>query len=232
MTSPVVWLQSLYQTAKLLRVSIISGRRRSKGLSRVQRPQLSVGARKTFNYIFNQYYSPHLWGQEQWFDRAHNVFIDWLVDGGLLAFLLYISLYLLSLWYIWKSSLSTAEKSIFTGLLAGYAVHNMFVFDNLASYYLFFLVLAFVFNLQESKGFAWLEKLNKNDEVANYVILPFAAILFVVVLYFINIRPIEANTDLIAALMDCFWPTIGSAFRTALAKSSRCQHLCGKSGDS
>jgi O-antigen ligase/Flp pilus assembly protein TadD len=158
---------------------------------------------ENFNYIFNANYSPHMWGQEQWFDRAHNVFLDWLVDGGLIGLALYLSLYLLSLWYIWKSSLGAAEKSILTGLLAGYAVHNMFVFDNLASYFLFFLVLAFVFSLRESKGFAWLEKLDKNDEVANYVILPFAAILFVVVLYFINIRPIEANTDLIAALEDC-----------------------------
>ena len=158
---------------------------------------------ENFNYLFNAGYSPHMWQDEQWFDRAHNVFLDWLVNGGLLAFLLYISLYLLSLWYIWKSSLTTAEKSIFTGLLAGYAVHNLFVFDNLASYYLFFLFLAFVSSLRESKGFAWLENLKKDNEVANYVVLPFVAILFVVVLYFINIRPISANTDLIAALQNC-----------------------------
>jgi len=156
-----------------------------------------------FNYIFNANYSPHMWADEQWFDRAHNVFLDWLVNGGLAALLLYISLYLLAMWYIWKSSLSIAEKSIFTGLFAGYAVHNMFVFDNLASYFLFFLVLAFAFSLRDSKGFAWLENMKQNDEAANYVVLPFAAILFVVVLYFINIRPIQANTDLIAALVDC-----------------------------
>ena len=232
MTSPVVWLQSLFQTAKLLRVSIISGLWLSKGLSQVQRPQLSVGARKT-SIIFSTNTIARTCGAKSNGSIALIMYFSTgLSTVGLLAFLLYISLYLLSLWYIWKSSLSTAEKSIFTGLLAGYAVHNMFVFDNLASYFLFFLVLAFVYTLRESKGFAWLEKLNKNDEVANYVILPFAAILFVVVLYFINIRPIEANTDLIAALDGLFWPTIGSAFRTALAKSSRCQHLCGKSGDS
>jgi tetratricopeptide (TPR) repeat protein/O-antigen ligase len=158
---------------------------------------------ENFNYLFNAGYSPHMYNDEQWFDRAHNVFLDWLVDGGLVAFLLYISFYFLSIWYIWKSSMTTAEKSILTGLLAGYAVHNLFVFDNMASYYLFFLFLAFVSSMRESKGFAWLEKLSKNDEVANYVILPFAAILFVLVLYFINIRPIQANTDIIAALENC-----------------------------
>ncbi len=158
---------------------------------------------ENFNYIFNANYNAHMWQDEQWFDRAHDVYLDWLVDGGLIALALYLSLYVFCLWYIWKSSLTTAEKSILTGLLAGYAVHNVFVFDNLASYYLFFLFLAFVFSLGESKNFAWLQNMKKDDEVANYVVLPIAAVIFVVALYFINIRPIEANTDLIAALEDC-----------------------------
>ena len=57
--------------------------------------------------------------------------------------------------------------------------------------------------LARQKDFAWLQNLKKDDEVANYVVLPIAIILFGVVLYFINIRPIMANTDLIAALEDC-----------------------------
>ena len=158
---------------------------------------------ENFNYIFNASYSPHMWTDEQWFDRAHNVFLDWLVAGGLIAFLLYIFLYLFSLWYIWKSSLSVAEKSILTGLLAGYAVHNVFVFDNLSSYYLFFVFLAFVFSLRDSKGFGWLDTMKRDDEISNYVVLPFAAIALVAVLYFIDVRPIQANTDLIAALNSC-----------------------------
>jgi len=158
---------------------------------------------ENFNYIFNANYSPHMWGDEQWFDRAHNVFLDWLVNGGLAALLLYIALYLLSIWYIWKSSLTTAEKSILTGMFAGYAVHNLFVFDNMASYFLFFLVLSFVFSLKESKDFAWLGNLKKDTEIANYVVLPFVAVAFLIVLYFINIRPLESNLDLIGALEDC-----------------------------
>lgn len=209
----VSWIRNNDITGRLASISLSDGETTArlnyiwpsaiKGAFSSPKTAIIGWGQEDFNYLFNEYYSPHLWGQEQWFDRAHNVFLDWLVNGGLLAFLLYISLYFLSLWYIWKSSLTTAEKSILTGLLAGYAVHNIFVFDNLASYYLFFLFLAFVFSLRESKSFAWLENLKKDDEVANYVILPFAVILFVVVLYFINIRPIEANTDLIAALEDC-----------------------------
>ncbi|MDE2188664.1 MAG: O-antigen ligase family protein [Patescibacteria group bacterium] len=158
---------------------------------------------ENFNYIFNASYDPHMWQDEQWFDRAHNVFLDWLVDGGIVAFLLYISFYLLSLWFIWKSELTVAERSILTGLLAGYAVHNIFVFDNLSSYYLFFLFLAFVFSLRPSRDCPLWQKFSADEEKANYVILPFAVVLFAVTLYFINVRPISANLDLIAALENC-----------------------------
>jgi O-antigen ligase len=158
---------------------------------------------ENFNYIFNADYNPHMWTDEQWFDRAHDVFLDWLVAGGLIGLLLYVSLYVFGFIYIWKSALPVAEKSILSGLLAGYAVHNIFVFDNLSSYYLFFLFLSFVYSLRESKGFAWLEKMKSDDEIANYVVLPFVAVLFAVTFFFINWRPIEANTDLIAALETC-----------------------------
>ena len=45
------------------------------------------------NYIvlFNKYYDPKMYQQEPWFDRSHNVFFDWLVSGGILALLAYLS---------------------------------------------------------------------------------------------------------------------------------------------
>ena len=209
----VSWIKNSDITGRLASISLSNGESTTrlsyiwpmaiKGAFSSPKTAIIGWGQENFNYIFNANYSPHMYSQEQWFDRAHNVFLDWLVAGGLLTFLLYISLYILSLWYIWKSTLTTAEKSVLTGLLAGYAVHNIFVFDNLASYYLFFLFLAFVSSMSESKSFAWLQNMKKDDEVAYYVVLPFAAILFLIVLYFVNIRPIESNVDLIAALEDC-----------------------------
>ncbi len=101
---------------------------------------------ESFNYIFNQYYEPSLWGQEQWFDRAHNEFIDWFVAAGLPGFLLYLSLFALLLWYVWRSgsSFSVVERGLITGLIVAYALNNMVVFDNLLSYILFFTLLAYV----------------------------------------------------------------------------------------
>src|SRR3989338_6604814 len=110
----------------------------------MERPLRGWG-QEGFNYVFNKYYDPSLYGQEQWFDRAHNAFIDWLSAGGIPAFLLYLSLFGSAIMLLWKSSeLSRPERVALTAALVGYAVHNLFVFDNLYSYIYFFAILALV----------------------------------------------------------------------------------------
>ena len=59
-----------------------------------------------FNYVFNKYYDPTLWGQEQWFDRAHDVFLDWLVAGGVPALLLFLALFVSSVVALYRNGVS------------------------------------------------------------------------------------------------------------------------------
>jgi O-antigen ligase/cytochrome c-type biogenesis protein CcmH/NrfG len=65
-----------------------------------ERPILGWG-QENFNYVFNKYYEPKMYAQEQWFDRAHSVFFDWLIAGGILGLLGYLSLFVLAFYYIW-----------------------------------------------------------------------------------------------------------------------------------
>ncbi len=89
-----------------------------------------------------------MWDQEQWFDRAHNQFIDWFISGGFPAGVLYITLYLLSVWAIIRSDkLSIAEQAVLLGLFAGFAFNNLFVFDNLISAIYFWVLVAFAHGL-------------------------------------------------------------------------------------
>ena len=111
---------------------------------------------ENFNYVFNRYYNPNMYDQEQWFDRAHNEFIDMAIDGGLPAFVLYISLFVLAIWSIVKSRLDVPELAVLIGLLAAYAFNNLFVFDNLTSYIYFFVILAFAHGLSERKPHGWM----------------------------------------------------------------------------
>lgn len=108
-----------------------------------ERPLLGWG-QENYNIIFNKYYDPNMYGQEQWFDRTHNIVFDWLVAGGLLGLLAYAFIYVAAMWALWRSGFSIAERSIITGLLAGYLFAILFVFDNITSYLLFIFVLGFI----------------------------------------------------------------------------------------
>lgn len=168
-----------------------------------ERPIFGWG-QENFNYIFNANYNPAMYSQEQWFDRAHSVFLDWLTASGVVGLAAYLALYVLFLVAVWKSSLTVAEKSVLTGLLAGYAIHNVFVFDNLASYALFIAVLGFAGSLREAPVPAWLGgHRHMRADAVEYIVAPIVIIAFVAVLYFFNVRPIQANTRLISGLQAC-----------------------------
>lgn len=109
-----------------------------------ERPIFGWG-QENFNYVFNQNYRASMYSQEPWFDRAHNQFLDWLIAGGIVGLVLYLSLYVLALWYLWRGdTFNITERAIFTGLLAGYAFHSLFVFDNIFSSILFLGLLAYI----------------------------------------------------------------------------------------
>lgn len=109
-----------------------------------ERPILGWG-QENYAIVFDKHYDPRMYGQEQWFDRVHNIVFDWLVAGGFLGLISYFGVFAAALWVLWKSGgFSIAERSILTGLFAGYTVHNFFVFDNVVSYILFGTVLAFI----------------------------------------------------------------------------------------
>ncbi len=166
----------------------------------LERPLTGWG-QEGFNYIFNKYYDPSLYQQEQWFDRAHNAFIDWLTAGGLPAFLLYLSLFGSALILLWKSSeLSRAERIALTAALVGYAVHNLFVFDNLYSYVYFFAILALI----DSQVGRPMERFECMPELApeegiTYA-LPIAAVVLFALIWFVNIPGMQTAANLITAM--------------------------------
>ena len=162
------------------------------------RPILGWG-QENFDYIFQQYYSPEMYTLEPWFDRAHNIFLDWAVAGGLLGLVSYLALYFAFLFSIWKLStgLSYSEKSILTGLVAAYFFHNFFVFDHLISYILFFSVLAYIHFRNTGEPF-WQKSFSEIR--VRMIALPVVSVLLLLSLYFVNVKPIMANVFLIEAL--------------------------------
>ena len=108
-----------------------------------ERPVQGWG-QENFNYVFNKFYQPSMWDQEQWFDRAHNQFVDWFVAGGVPAGLMYLALNILAFLALLRTTkLSVPEQAVLAGLVAGFAFNNLFVFDNLVSAIFFWALLAF-----------------------------------------------------------------------------------------
>ncbi len=166
-----------------------------------ERPILGWG-QENYAIVFDKYYDPRMHGQEPWFDRVHNIIFDWLVAGGFLGLISYLSVFAATLWALWRSGAFTvAERSLLTGLLAGYFVHNFFVFDNVTSYILFGTILAFiVFRQTEHQNAA---PIYSRGLIAQSS-LPYVAIVAVILVWGIawgvNGRPIAENRTLLRAL--------------------------------
>jgi O-antigen ligase len=164
-----------------------------------ERPLLGWG-QDNFNYVFNEHYDPEMYMLEPWFDRAHNIFLDWGVAGGFLGLFSYLALYVAFLWVVWKGNTGLAyeERSILTALLAAYFFHNLFVFDQLISYILFASLLAYVYTRSD-------ESIARRPEAAkeaalNGLLMPAVIVVLLASLYWVNLKPIMANSTLIEAM--------------------------------
>lgn len=164
-----------------------------------QRPVTGWG-QEGYNYIFNQYYEPSLYGQEPWFDRAHDVFLDWGVAGGIPALLLFIALLLASAYSIYRAPVSRAERILLLSALAGYSIQGLVVFDNLFTYIPFAAIIG-IAHMLRSKPIAAFEKWPAlESSMLNAVAAPAALVIACGLVWFVNVPSIQASSDLIGAL--------------------------------
>ena len=167
-----------------------------------EHPILGWG-QENFNFVFNKNYDARMYSQEQWFDRTHDIFLDWLIAGGLLGLLSYLSMYVALLYYIWRrnSALNLSEKAILTGLISAYIFHNIFVFDNLISYVMFFSLLGFIHSVSvERNNDSNFYKTTFSPDVVNYIVSPVVIIATLSVIYYVNVPAFFANRTLIKAM--------------------------------
>ncbi|MDE2059732.1 MAG: O-antigen ligase family protein, partial [candidate division NC10 bacterium] len=194
-----------------------------------ERPNFGWG-QENFNHVFNKYFDPATDPADQWYvenrwsDRAHNIFLDWLIAGGLVGLLSYLFIFLSALYYIWQQNecglscnalikrLCTfwkpgatfhclPEKSILTGMLGAYLFQNVFMFDNLASYIIFFTILAYIHSMSGRPIKALTEeKITISAGTINRVVAPALALLTVFSVYALNAKAIHASTTLRSAL--------------------------------
>lgn len=168
-----------------------------------ERPILGYG-QDNFTTVFASKFIPEkMWFLEPWYDRSHDVFFDWLIAAGILGLLSYLSLYVVAFWLMWvkKNDMPLREKAILTGMLVGYFIHNVFVFDNLTSYILFALFLAYI-GIRTSIAIDHVHHraTHISDENMKLLWAPLVGIVLVVTQYFVNYRPLLVNKLLLQGL--------------------------------
>jgi len=164
-----------------------------------EHPVLGWG-QDNFNILFNKYYDSRLYDQEPFFDRAHNVFLDWLTAGGILGLLAYLSIFAAALYYIWFRSggaLTRTEQAVLTGLLGAYFFQNLFVFDNIMSYILFLSVLGYVHTVATASA---PRPAAREINVTPNILIAIVIVATAVTVYAVNAKPISQNKTLIQGM--------------------------------
>lgn len=162
-----------------------------------ERPLLGWG-QENFNYVFNKYYNPNMYWAEPWYDRTHNIMLDWLIAAGVLGLLAYLGMYLaLFIEIIRTRTFDLFETSLLSGLLVGYGVHNLFVFDNLLSYILFFSLAAWIYSSTQDKESGNSIQISKTLQLLVLVIVSLGTIFTV---YLINYPLYAQNKALLGAI--------------------------------
>jgi O-antigen ligase/tetratricopeptide (TPR) repeat protein len=169
-----------------------------------EHPLLGWGP-ENYDIVFNEYYEPALWRQEQWFDRSHNIFLDWLISAGALGLLGYLSLFVIALYLIWRRpregqniQLNVIGQSVLTGLLVAYFFQNIFVFDNLMSYIMFLSILAYL-HFAATKRVV-VDKTLSSKTGYQIVVAVVGVVVLILVIYFVNYKPIMAAKNLVLGI--------------------------------
>jgi O-antigen ligase/cytochrome c-type biogenesis protein CcmH/NrfG len=165
-----------------------------------QYPVLGVGM-ENFNVIFNKYFKASYYNlapSETYFDRAHNQYLNLLVESGILALLLYLGFPILLGYYLIggyrKKVFALNEFLILAALAVAYFIHIFFVFDDINSFLFFAVLLAFVeFRYWQNNSVA-LESGKKPARLAVKFLGALAMLVLAFAIYSFNFKVLEASS--------------------------------------
>lgn len=160
-----------------------------------ERPLLGWG-QENFTSLYTVVPIPFT-AEHAWVDRAHNILIDWLVNAGFLGLTSYLAIFGSAIAVLIKAIKNKAvqenEAVVIIIAITIYFIQNLFTFDNINTYIVFFALLAYVDNINMDYSSALLEynhMLRKKAVI--YPGIMFVALLsFVTVAYFVNYKPIR-----------------------------------------
>ncbi|MDQ5957347.1 MAG: hypothetical protein QG614_322, partial [Patescibacteria group bacterium] len=178
-----------------------------EGVSKDFKTFLLGYGQESYPKVFAENYDARMYAQETWFDRAHNVFMDWLVAGGIIGLIAYLSLYFTSIYMLWfakgHKNIELSERTLLTGAMIAYFIHNIFVFDNLISYIIFVTLLAYIASRTRDTELHIKSENNENkkhNKLALSSVAGLSAAVSLIAFVFLVWKPLTANLELLGAL--------------------------------
>lgn len=164
----------------------------------LEKPIAGWGA-ENFAVPFDKYYNPNHYGIESFFDRTHNIFLEYSISGGLLVLLPWLAIF-----YFYYRRLHRRPKDFWYSVLfvvpVAYLIQGFFLFDTLPIYILFFVFLTFVINTETGEVHLGTEK-NSGLRGANIGTAAIMAIGCGILLYGTVLLPIQKNILIVKALV-------------------------------
>lgn len=194
-----------------------------------ERPILGWGY-ENFYQPFDKYFNPLMYedaGSVVWFDRAHNIIFDRLITGGLLGLVAYLSLLFVPFIYLWRYYFKKSEHDkyfiplIFSLVIISYFIQNLFIFEALVTYIPLILAIAFASLFSPHYSFNFLKY-----EKFKLTLLIISLVVFLPIVYTVNIKPLQANTDLVKTLTS---ENITISQRVTMFKNILAQNTSGNS---
>lgn len=168
----------------------------------IEKPILGWGP-ENFPIVFDRYYNPNHFGGDSWFDRAHDTYLEYLVDGGIILLLAYLSIWVFYFREIYqkRARMSVTTLGLMSAFPVAYLIQAISAFEVLPIFLLLYTFLAFAirfhYGSEEIKKKTDRQPLSRTAKISNglpqMAALTGLCALSAITLYYANYLPLEKN---------------------------------------
>ena len=177
-----------------------------------EKPILGWGP-ENFAIGFDKYYDsalPYLTkNPNEWWDRAHNIFLDLSVCNGLLFCIIYFLMFGILFYKLFKNRRENTEDKIsahaILSTFLGYFTTLLFGFDSVSTYILFFFIVGYSLYLTSSGAADSTLSENQRSNQRNFsektfkhrkIIITTLLIILIIFLWQYNLKPLFINSEI------------------------------------
>jgi len=167
-----------------------------------ERPILGWGP-ENFSIAFDKHYDPHPELSRIWWDRAHNFILDISIEAGILALIIYLSLFAVLFYQLQKLKKKNPNDALIChgiqALFIGYLTVNFFSFDSFSTYLISFLLVGYSLSLIKPKETR--SPLANGDRVSDSPLWKSGLVfglfcILILFIWFAALKPLSINKEL------------------------------------